>query len=60
MGHEYFKLGGVMKADKSAYFPLGLVFGAGLGALFGNLALGSLLGMTVGLVLSARGRGRGD
>jgi hypothetical protein len=49
-----------MKSDKSAYFPLGLVLGAGLGASFGNVALGALLGMTTGLILSTSGRRRSN
>jgi len=40
--------------SKAAYFPLGLVFGLGLGSLFGNPALGALLGMLGGLVISSR------
>lgn len=45
-----------MKTDRSAYFPLGLVCGVGFGALLGNAALGALLGMVAGLVVSAGGR----
>ena len=44
-----------MKTDKSTYFPLGLVLGAGCGVLFGNVALGALLGMTTGLMFSTAG-----
>ena len=45
-----------MKSDNSLYFPLGLVFGAGLGALLGNPELGALLGMVTGLIFSDSGR----
>jgi hypothetical protein len=45
-----------MKSDKSAYLPLGLVFGLGLGAVCGNPALGSLFGMVLGLIFSNSGR----
>ena len=47
-----------MKSDKSAYFSLGLAFVAGLGAMFGNLALGALLGIVTGLIVSTSGRNR--
>lgn len=47
-----------MKTDRSAYFPLGLVYGVAVGALLGNAALGSLLGMLTGLIVSARDAGR--
>ena len=39
--------------SKSAYFPLGLVFGLGVGALLGGAAVGALFGMLAGLVLSS-------
>jgi hypothetical protein len=45
-----------MKPDRSAYFPLGLALGLGVGAIFGNPALGALIGMVTGLVISTTGR----
>lgn len=47
-----------MKNDKSAFFPLGLVFGLALGTLLGNPAPGTLFGMTIGLIISLTGQPR--
>jgi hypothetical protein len=45
-----------MKSDRSGYFPLGLALGLGVGAIFRNPALGALLGMVTGLIISTSGR----
>ncbi len=45
-----------MNTDNSAYFPIGLVLGMVLGALFGNPAVGGLLGMVTGLIISTSSR----
>ena len=50
--------GGLMKSDKAAFFPLGLAFGTALGALWGNVGLGALLGMLTGLVIASSGAQR--
>lgn len=49
-----------MKSSKAAYFPIGLVLGLGVGALLGNSAIGALLGMLTGLIISASGRRQGS
>ena len=47
--------GGLMKSNKAAFFPLGLAFGAALGALWGNAALGAAFGMLTGLIIASSG-----